>query len=38
MSFKKVNGASEKVSPPVTQTFAKHVPSVPSKKKIKYSK
>lgn len=38
MSYKKVNGASEKVSPPKTQSFAKHVPSVPSKRKVKYSK
>ena len=38
MSFKKVKGASEKVSPPVTQTFAKHVPSVASKKQLKYYK
>lgn len=38
MSYQKVKGASEKVSPPKTQTFAKHTPSVPSKKKLKYSK
>lgn len=38
MGYQKVKGATEKVSPPKTQSFAKHVPSVPSKKKIKYSK
>lgn len=38
MSYKKVKGASEQVSLPKVQTFQKHTPSVPAKRKVKYSK
>lgn len=38
MSYKKVRGSSEKVSPAKTQDFKRHSPVEPAKKKLKYSK
>lgn len=38
MDYSKLKGASEKVSPPKTQTFAKHAPVLPKKSKLTYSK
>ena len=38
MSYQKVKGASQQVSPPRVQTFQKHTPSVPAKRKVKYAK
>lgn len=37
-NYKSVKGATEKVSEPKVQTFEKHSPVMPAKKKLKYSK
>lgn len=38
VDYKKLKGASEKVSPPKTQDFKKHSPVLPAERKLKYSK